>query len=220
MNSETRLKKGEKPRVITFSPHNKCCMWRLKWAANGFTPIVLPADGGKDFAQRMNDAAGWLRRIQARPNAPSLDGYLRWIATTLYAQDTQYVFMTQPDIFPGDLQNKGLLTEEMCRHSTAQKLCLLAGSDAVMGTKASFIRMCDLLVADGGVTDGRVREEHFDRFIVRRVQDQMMDFIVDLPNLCKDHGEDGWDKAPLVRMPIGSGAVVPDVQAAIMEMSK
>lgn len=198
MTTSTQSKKGVKPRIITFQPDNHCAMWRLKWMAAGFTPVVLPKDGGKDFAERMN-AVHLLKRIQERPNAPTLEGYLRWIATTLYAPDDQYVFMTQPDIFPGDL-TKGLLTEELCRHATAGKLCLLAGSDAVMGTKASFVRMCELLVADGGVT----QENCTDGFIVRRVQQQMIDFIINLP-CCKDEGEDDWQKSPLIRS--GTGLV-------------
>lgn len=186
---------SEKPIIHTFSLNSKCDNWRAAWTMAGFVAKVLPRDnlvglvkGWKGFAENT------LKRIKSRENAPSLDGYLRWIHTCIVAPNSQYVFMTQPDIFPGAIQDRSLVSEAIARYASQDKLVLLAGSDAVIGTKAAFLRMVDIMAGDGGVT----AENATDAFIVRRVMEQFPEFVIDIPS-CKDLGQDDWKTAPLIR---------------------
>lgn len=188
-------KKGEKPRIHTFSTTSKCPAWVLRWAAAGFDPIILPTLNNPALAQSYGKRAEhFLKRVKERENAPSLDGYLRWIATMIVAPETQYVFMVQPNIFPGDLAKTGLINEGIVRYVNAEMLVLMAGSDAIMGTVCAFRRACDIMVGDYGVT----KDNATDAFIVKRLQEQMIGLVIEVP-CCKDQGEEGWMTSPLIR---------------------
>lgn len=203
--------KNEKPRIHIFSTDSKCTQWRAAWIVNGFEPVVLPTEQSvKDF--NVGRAKHWLERIKARENAPTLDGYLRWIAITLAAPESQYVFMAQPDIFPGNIQKEALVSVAISRYVSANSLVLLAGSDAIMGTKLAFLRMCDLLAGDHAMT----KELATDASIVRSVQHQFPEFIIDIPS-CKERGKEGFEDSPLIR---GGVAMPTDFQTGFMEASK
>ena len=204
----------EKPIVHTFS-YDKCLFWRMRWQSAGFTPVVLP-DGSKSASSLSRiESSHLLKRIQARANHPPLEGYLRWIATAAVAPHTQYVFMVQPSVFPGNMQKKALLTEAIARYVSNDQLVLLAGSDAVIGTKVAFHRMCHLLASDHEVT----ADNATDGFIVRRVMQQFPEFIIEIPS-CKDQGEPGWEASSLFRCHDPNTLPAFDFQTQLMEATK